>query len=83
MKKYVKPDLVYENFELSQNIAACGWDMNQAHETVCTAEGDPQFGNYAEVTLFTETPRCLMVFGKDSEIYCYETSSEQYRIFNS
>ncbi len=28
MKKYVKPELYYENFELSQHIAACGIDVN-------------------------------------------------------
>ena len=25
MKKYVKPEIYYENFELSQHIADCGW----------------------------------------------------------
>lgn len=27
MKKYVKPELIYEHFELSQQIAACSYDL--------------------------------------------------------
>ena len=27
MKPYIKPELYYENFELSQHIAACAYDM--------------------------------------------------------
>ena len=46
MKKYVKPELFFESYELSQNIAACGWDMkNQNQPGDCKAEGDPSWGN--------------------------------------
>ena len=46
MKKYVKPELIYESFELSQQIAACDYDMDPAHPSqdrncVFIAEWDP------------------------------------------
>ena len=36
MKNYVKPELFFESYELSQNIAACGWDMKNQNQP-----GDP------------------------------------------
>ena len=30
MKKYVKPELFYEHFELSQQIAACQYDLDES-----------------------------------------------------
>lgn len=82
MKKYVKPDLFYESFELSQSIATCGWDMsNQSDKNNCTALGDESVGNFP-VTLFTETPRCEATEDK-VENYCYEVSRGAMGIFNS
>ena len=28
MKNYVKPELFYERYELSQHIADCAWEVN-------------------------------------------------------
>lgn len=82
MKSYVKPELFYENFELSQSIAACGWDMsNHSNKKSCTALGDEEWGHFP-VTLFTETPRCD-VTEENAEAYCYEVSSDAYKLFNS
>ena len=37
MKKYVKPELIYESFELSQQIAACDYDSkNTSTNEGCT-----------------------------------------------
>lgn len=82
MKPYVKPELFYESFELSQSVAACGWDMsNQSDKHSCTALGDEDWGRFP-VNLFTETPRCDVAEEK-AEAYCYEVSSDAYRLFNS
>ena len=82
MKEYVKPDLFYENFELSQNIAACGWDMtNQSDKKVCEALGDETQGQFP-VTLFTDLSRC-QVTEQDVDSYCYEPGSGGYGLFNS
>lgn len=81
-KPYVKPQLYYENFELSQHVAACGWDMsNQSDKINCTALGDEKLGNFP-VSLFTETPRC-QVTEDQVEGYCYEVSSGKVGLFNS
>lgn len=83
-KPYVKPQLYYENFELSQHIAACGWDMsNSADKYNCTAVGDEEHFNNPPVSLFTETPRCQVVPGDVGESYCYEPSKGAFGIFNS
>lgn len=82
-KPYVKPQLYYENFELSQHVAACGWDMsNQSDKSNCTALGDEKLGNFP-VSLFTGTPRCDVVPGDTGESYCYEPSKGAYGLFNS
>lgn len=81
-KPYVKPQLYYENFELSQHVAACGWDMrNQADKSNCTALGDKDWGN-EPVYLFTETSRCE-VTEDQVEGYCYENGTDFMRVFNS
>lgn len=83
MKKYVKPELFYESYELSQHIAACGWDMNSGDPMSCTADGDPDLGN-PEIRVFVASnDHC-----KDATIwegYCYEnsTGNETIKIFVS
>ena len=42
MKKYVKPELFYEHFELSQHIADCTWEL-QLNKGSCSAQADPDF----------------------------------------
>lgn len=81
MKKYVKPELFFESYELSQNIASnnCAWDMGYKdnnsmtfnNPNVCVAYGDPAHG-MPGVTVFTESNQnCTTVL----ESYCYENGS--------
>lgn len=82
MKKYVKPDLYYENFELSQHIATCMIDINSA-EGSCTQIIDGNFWpEYGGQSVFTES-NCEVdytVLG----VYCYTTGTNvQGRLFNS
>ena len=39
MKEYVKPELYYESFELSQHISGCNLQMQNTIEAACTASG--------------------------------------------
>lgn len=39
MKEYVKPELYYESFELSQHIAGCNLQMKSTIEDACAASG--------------------------------------------
>lgn len=82
MKKYIKPELFYENFELSQHIASCAWDMpNSKDVTECYAKSDPEWGLSDGIFAFnTGVNGC-----KDGpfEGYCYTNSSSENNIFNS
>lgn len=74
MKKYVKPELFYERYELSQHIADCQWEMQMANENVCQAEPDqdPFFAPLEGGNLFTETAGCQI---QNWEKYCYQPGS--------
>lgn len=83
MKTYEKPQIYFESFEVSQYVAACGWDMSN-HKSVetCTAEGDPDYNNISGVPAFIEAnTNCLI----HPEIYCETNGAEnvEIRVFNS
>ena len=82
MKTYVKPQLYFESYELSQNIAACGYDMNSSFGS-CTAKADPTQGlpDFG-LTFFLDGQKGCDV---QPEYYCYENGSGDvaYRLFNS
>lgn len=82
MKAYVKPELFYERYELSQHVAACAWDRI-ATEGVCgfkgNAIGDQEFLVPDYVIINGDTPGCE----KDWEFYCYTGGAEGMTLFNS
>lgn len=81
MKKYVKPELFYERYELSQHIADCQWEMNLKNENECIAESDPEAWGGQYTTLFTDYDRCENI---DWENYCYQTgNSGDIKVFIS
>lgn len=85
-KKYVKPELYYERFILSHNIADCGWNMNMTMEGSCTAVGDATFDN-PEITIlldWCENEGGFNVTAGDFDI-CYQsgTNTDDTRIFLS
>lgn len=41
MKKYVKPELFYEKYELTQHIADCAWELTNSTKDTCAAQADP------------------------------------------
>ena len=76
MKKYVKPELYYERFELTQTIADCAWQVNDNPYGTCTSVGDPKYGLDGKV-LFTEDRGC------NAYEYCYMASTDGLRTFKS
>lgn len=76
MKKYIKPELYYERFELSQTIADCAWEVNNANSYTCVANGDARYGLQGK-TLFTEDRAC------NAYEYCYMASNDGLRTFKS
>ena len=85
MKQYVKPELFYENFELSHSIAACSESGDYAANS-----HDKNHCHYmiGDQLLFTSNQTCNLIEGSDvanaiMEIYCYQTGSDNYTMFNS
>lgn len=84
MKKYVKPELIYERYELSQNIAACAWDVISADQHSCEAVADESiFGFPLNGNLFTTKRGCYYDFYDGVEDYCYHAGGEFSNIFQS
>lgn len=81
MKKYVKPELTFESFEVSQQIAACDFDSNNTLSSVT----DCVFTGVNEVTgtvvnIFQTTSTCEVI----AESYCEHASAGgMFNIFNS
>lgn len=83
MKKYVKPELFFESFELSQSIAACGIDVNLASKAEC-AKLDGNFWPGLDGTqVFSVEDNCANNI-EDFGVYCHTSgTSEAGRLFNS
>lgn len=85
MKKYVKPDFLYENFELSQSVAVCSFDMkNSTDVSSCTAEADPPMPGMDGIVLFADAGiGCSSEIIGSAEDYCLTNGSENFSVFNS
>ena len=82
MKQYVKPDLYYENFELSQHIATCGIDVCNASDKFSCAYLDESFWDYSD-RVFEANYNCV-VDRANVEGYCETVgTNEAGRLFNS
>ena len=80
MKKYVKPELFYEEFELSQQIADCTFDSKgtNTNET-CEFTGKDAFGVVTTIFMAGNTD-CLTI----AESYCeFASADDMYNLFNS
>ena len=76
MKKYVKPELFYESYELSQHIANCQWEIQQADKESCIAKGEAGTG-YENNTLFVTTLACEFTTNDGVwEDYCYHAGQD-------
>ena len=83
MKKYVKPELFYERFELSQHIAVCAWDMNLSNKESCNAAADTSLiPDLAGETLFMSSSACSL--NPDTyKDYCYHNGMSSANAFRS
>lgn len=81
MKPYVKPELFYESFELSQHIAVCGIDVNSAVDT-CAQILDEEFWPGLGGSRVFDT-NCD-VDTEVIDVYCYTAgTNEAGKLFNS
>lgn len=80
MKNYVKPELFYERYELSQHIADCAWEY-KFQDAGCRD---------SLVADFNQTGLTGALFGEGCEIpestleeYCYQNSLDMNNTFVS
>ena len=72
MKKYVKPELFYEQFEMARHIANCGWELHVAN--ACVAKPDVnEWGDYTQLLFASEGQGCTVTNVQD---YCYQNGSD-------
>lgn len=83
MKKYVKPELFYERFELSQHIADCAWELEFLKDA-CVAKPDTSKFPSDYGTLFTTVLNCHNTTddGVYSD-YCYHGGGSHANVFRS
>ena len=71
MKKYVKPELFYERFELSQHIADCNWEFKGFNTPdICAAKPDASIDGMP--TLFVNDNKLCTPNSTNMDIYCYQ-----------
>ena len=81
MKKYIKPDLYYENFELSQHIAACLFDMEDFQDlNTCSVTGKD--AGYPDDMKFFASGTGACIDGPLDDI-CYTNGTTGINLFNS
>lgn len=84
MKKYIKPELYFESFTLSQHIADCAWELTNTTKETCTAAPDQKFLQGETAVMFTDsTSACMLIPGKNYQDYCYTTGNDLARVFQS
>ena len=86
MKKYVKPMVALERYELSQTIADCAWEMtNATFELACWANPDPNhLGPFYSGPLFNTKNNCSYNIDDGFEVYCYQNGSDaRFSLFKS
>ena len=86
MKKYVKPMIVLERYELNQNIADCAWELNNADKETCNATPDQDFffGALSGNLFLESTGGCVNIPGVNYEDYCYQAGNgSAFNVFKS
>lgn len=82
-KSYVKPELFYESFVLSQSIAACGIDVNNEDQYNCARLDEQFWPGLGGMRIFESGYDCDLDFS-DLDVYCYTVgTSEAGKLFNS
>lgn len=83
MKTYVKPDLYYEDFELSTHVATCDWDVTTSKNIYeCAATADEDSG-MPGMTLFYSSNELCMYNEENYSEYCWTNGSSSMTVFNS
>lgn len=85
MKKYEKPRIVFEHFELNHSIANCSPAMNHSQLT-CKYESDELFGfiNGSETVFASgDCTYTIAEFSEKYEGFCLQTGTDGFNLFTS
>lgn len=93
MKKYVKPELFYEHYELSQHIADCAWELTTSGMSSCSAQADPVYLPGLSNLFLSAAVSCVYIpkinpdgsANQDGnyENYCYHDGTQGVNVFAS
>ena len=84
MKKYVKPELFYERYELTQHIADCAWELNSGDKSSCFAQADPDYLPSSYPNLFENSGNgCGLIPGQNYSDFCYHDGVQGVNVFKS
>ena len=83
MKKYVKPELFYEQFELTTHIADCAWELQFSSDTTCYAQFDPSKGALEDRLFMSSEMNCSVSPGSGYQAYCYHDGTNGINVFAS
>ena len=85
MKPYIKPELFYERYEVSQHLADCAWEFQYGDENTCRATADPNIlGTVGNPVLFMSAATlCDPVEVQEFFHYCYQNGSAFEILFMS
>ena len=84
MKKYIKPTIVIEQFELNHSIASCNPAMNHSQEA-CKYESDELYG-FIDVDETVFNGGCTFTYDEFVNVYegfCLQTSADGQTLFTS
>lgn len=80
MKKYVKPDLFYENFQLTSSVAKnCSTIVGPTTHSCVVYGGEVPGFDSGDILFAGDNSGCLF----DPEIYCEYTADDSFGIFHS
>ena len=82
MKKYVKPELFYEKFELAQHIADCAWELTNSTKDTCAAQADPDLLPGFPNLFASEGNGCIYTTDVYQD-YCYHDGAQGVNVFAS
>ena len=82
MKKYVKPELILEHYELSNTIADCSFEIQLGDPSSCVANGDIEDG-LGNCILFMNKEQGCVHTPDIFEFYCYQNGADGGNVFNS
>jgi len=85
-KKYIKPAILFESYELNTSIATCFWDLNVNNTSKDTCAASAADAGYMSDYLLFDNGKCNLTSEEYKAVngdYCYEHGTAGNNVFNS